>query len=266
MILPATGNEASTAASSGANARLAVPAASTERSSCGRSASDRRSASEGAEARRTVAQSAAAPAALMTVGVVADTHIPDRVSTLHPQVLPMLRAAGVSHILHAGDICVPEVLDMLRQVAPVTAVRGNRDVFAGPLQMVEEFELGGVRVALLHGHGGLVPYLWDKVQFMRDGYRLERYLNRLVNTGNAASVVVFGHTHHPETLSRAGKLLFNPGSASFGAGPAFPPTLGLLRFFNDGKVIADIVPMEGYVVKNRKWVNETMSQGASFTG
>ncbi len=196
---------------------------------------------------------------LMTVGVIADTHIPERVSTLHPLVLPTLRAARVSHILHAGDICVQEVLDMLRQVAPVTAVRGNRDVFAGPLQLVEELELGGVRVALLHGHGGLAPYLWDKVQFFLDGYQLEQYLNRLDKTGNAASVVVFGHTHHPEILSRAGKLLFNPGSASFGPDDGVPPTLGLLRFFNGGKVIADIVPMKGYVVKNRKWVNKIMS-------
>ncbi len=207
----------------------------------------------------------ACTAALMTVGVIADTHIPDRVNALHPLILPTLRAAGVSHIMHAGDICAPEVLDALRVIAPVTAVRGNRDLLAGPLQMVEEIAFGGIQVALMHGHGGWIPYLWDKVQFFLDGYRLERYLGRLIHTGNTASVVVFGHTHHPETLYRAEKLLFNPGSASFGAEPGFPPTIGLLRFFSGGKVTADIVPMKGYVVKNRKWIDETASRGANFT-
>ncbi len=194
---------------------------------------------------------------LTTVGVIADTHIPDRVSSLHPLIVPALRTAGVSHILHAGDICIPEVLDALRSVAPVTAVRGNRDFFAGPLQMVEELELGRVRVALMHGHGGWLSYLWDKVQFFRDGYRLERYVNRLVKTGGAARVVVFGHTHHAEFFCRAGKLLLNPGSASFGPGVGLPPTIGLLRFYAGGDVTANIVPMKGYVVKNRKWVTET---------
>ncbi len=213
----------------------------------------------------TTTDNEASTAARLTVGVIADTHIPDRVTALHPLILPTLRAAGVSHILHAGDICAPEVLDVLREVASVTAVRGNRDFLAGPLRMVEEIEMDGVRLALLHGHGGLVPYLLDKVQFFRDGYRLERYLDRLIQTANTASVVVFGHTHHAEILCRAGKLLFNPGSASFGAKPGFPPTIGLLRFFNSGKVTADIVPMKGYIVKNRKWINETRSRGASFT-
>ncbi|MFZ3078594.1 MAG: metallophosphoesterase family protein, partial [Bellilinea sp.] len=77
------------------------------------------------------------PEGLSTVrrlGVVADTHIPDRVRSLHPDLLPGLSAAKVEAILHAGDICSPAVLAVLSQVAPVVAVRGNRDwAFAGTL-------------------------------------------------------------------------------------------------------------------------------------
>jgi hypothetical protein len=103
---------------------------------------------------------------LLTVGVVADTHIPDRVGTLHPELIPTLKAAGVGHILHAGDICVPGVLDELSQVAPVTAARGNRDILLSSLPLVQNITLEGVEIALMHGHGGLWFYLWDKWQFV----------------------------------------------------------------------------------------------------
>ena len=65
--------------------------------------------------------------AVRRLGVVADTHIPDRVRSLHPDLLPGLKAANAEVILHAGDICSPVVLAELSQVAPVVAVRGNRD-------------------------------------------------------------------------------------------------------------------------------------------
>lgn len=191
---------------------------------------------------------------IFTAAVVADTHIPDRVSCLHPLILPTLEARGVQHILHAGDICVRRVLDELRQVAPVTAVRGNRDVLAGPLRLIERLELGGVPVALTHGHGGLLAYLLDKIQFLRHGYRLERYLNLLSSTAGPARVVVFGHTHHAETLSYAGRLLFNPGSASFGFRSWLSPSIGLLHIQADGQVRTELVPLEGFQIVNRQWV------------
>lgn len=63
----------------------------------------------------------------LTVGVVADTHIPDKARWLHPALIPALQRAGVQTILHCGDISAPRVVAMLEQVAPVVAVRGNRD-------------------------------------------------------------------------------------------------------------------------------------------
>ncbi len=61
------------------------------------------------------------------LGVVADTHVPDKAKTLNPQVLAILRQAEVSAILHAGDISSPGVLTALGEIAPVYAVLGNRD-------------------------------------------------------------------------------------------------------------------------------------------
>jgi putative phosphoesterase len=190
---------------------------------------------------------------LLTVGVVADTHIPDRVRALHPELLARLRAAGVARILHAGDISSARVLDALRAAAPVTAVRGNRDLLQPGLAMIERLELGGVPVALMHGHTGWLPYLWDKWQFYRHGYKLERYRDQLVADAGHARVAVFGHTHHPVVTWYRGVLLFNPGSASFGPRRGLPPSLGLLRIYPGGQVAGEILTLRGYTIKQRNW-------------
>jgi hypothetical protein len=57
---------------------------------------------------------------MLRIGLVSDTH-----GLLRPEVRDFLR--GSDHIVHAGDICMPEVLDALAAIAPVTAVRGNND-------------------------------------------------------------------------------------------------------------------------------------------
>ena len=90
----------------------------------------------------------------ITLGLIADTHIPDRRSSLHPQILTAFKEAGVAAILHAGDICSPQVLERLETVAPVYAVRGNRDwVLLRHLPSTRLLEFGGIRVAMAHGHG-----------------------------------------------------------------------------------------------------------------
>lgn len=194
------------------------------------------------------------PQPLLTVGVVADTHIPDRVGTLHPQLIPVLRAARVGHILHAGDVCVPGVLDELTQVAPVTAARGNRDILLSSLPLVETIRLAGVEIALMHGHGGLFFYLWDKWQFMFFGYNFKRYVRLLTHSSGSARVVIFGHTHRHEISWQDGKLLFNPGAAGMIYDEPFTPSVGLLHIYPQQQVRAEIVPLSGYLVRGRQWV------------
>ena len=190
----------------------------------------------------------------VVVGVLADTHVPDRVSEIHPLILPTFRAAGVSHILHAGDICSRGVLEQLRQIAPVTAVSGNRDWLLPGLPLARLVTLGGVKVGLMHGHGGLRKYLVDKVLFTLVGYNVHRYLRLLSTTLPEAQVVVYGHTHHPEILWYRGKLLFNPGSASFGMRSHSAPAVGLLHLCPDCLPRAEMIFLEDYHVKGRQWV------------
>ena len=107
---------------------------------------------------------------------------------------------------------------------------------------------------MMHGHGGLAPYLKDKVQYYLEGYRLERYLDPLVRAAGPARVVIFGHTHRPGILHYKGKLIINPGSASFGPLPGDLPTLGLLHITASGEVRPEIVLLRGWEIRERKWV------------
>jgi putative phosphoesterase len=196
-----------------------------------------------------------APALLATVGVVADTHIPDRVENLHPALIPSLRAAGVQRILHCGDVSARRVLDELAQVAPVTAVQGNRDWFFGHnLPPTLHLNIAGVAVGLTHGHGSAFSYWWDKFQYVFNGYRFERYRRVVKRACPGARVIVFGHTHQQTNLVLEDVLYFNPGSASFSFRPEDArPSYGLLRFFQGGKAAGEILPLDGARVVARRW-------------
>ena len=112
----------------------------------------------------------------MVIGLISDTH-----GLVRPEVHTAL--AGVSLILHAGDVGGDEVLDELSRIAPVRAVFGNTD---GPgdarLSQAIEHEADGVRIHISHGHELGVP-------------RPERLL-----VTYDADVLVFGHTHVPIVL------------------------------------------------------------------
>ncbi len=188
----------------------------------------------------------------ITLGVIADTHIPDRVRQLHPSIMPIFRAAEVSAILHAGDIAIRSVLTELAQIAPVTAVRGNRDLAFLHLPLVQELTFNGVGVALMHGHGGLRGYLRDKMQYYRSGYKLDRYLP-LMDVLPQAQIVIFGHTHFPLIHWQDGRLLFNPGSASFGMGRSYLPNIGLITIDAEGGIYPKTLPLEGYKNIQGRW-------------
>lgn len=195
------------------------------------------------------------PSPSITLGVVADTHVPDRVDVLHPGLIPELRRASVDHILHAGDICMPGVLADLEQIAPVTAVRGNRDwALATRLPFEQKIDIFGYLVLLTHGHGSWLNYLRGKAYFMFEGYRFERFRKTLIQPQPGTTVIVFGHTHRPENVWREGTLLFNPGSASSRQHPDIPPSFGVVKLTKDGDVFAEIVALEGMRINSRRWV------------
>lgn len=146
------------------------------------------------------------------IGVISDTH-----GLLRPEAIEALR--GSEHIIHAGDVGAPEILDRLAVIAPVTAVRGNIDKgsWARKLRETEVVELGGASIYVLHD------------------------LSQLDLKPEAAgfSAVISGHSHVPKQEMRGGVLYFNPGSA----GPRrfkLPICLGKL-IVEMGKVRAEIV-------------------------
>jgi putative phosphoesterase len=124
---------------------------------------------------------------VLRVGLVADTH-----GLLRDQVLEAL--AGVDHVVHAGDIGDPSVLQALARIAPVTAVWGNVDgpALRAALPELARVELGGVRVTVAHHVEAAVS-------------------TAAVDRGRR--LVVFGHSHRPSVARRDGMLLVNPGSA-----------------------------------------------------
>ncbi|HRO58413.1 MAG TPA: metallophosphoesterase family protein [Burkholderiaceae bacterium] len=120
------------------------------------------------------------------VGLISDTH-----GLLRAEAVDALR--GCRHVVHAGDIGGPTILEELGRIAPVTAVRGNndRDSWANSLPLTAELTVGGVRIHVLH----------DIAQLGRG----------VVAAG--IQVVVAGHSHKPREERRDGLLYLNPGSA-----------------------------------------------------
>jgi uncharacterized protein len=120
------------------------------------------------------------------VGVISDTH-----GLLRPEALDALR--GVEAIIHAGDVGDAAILETLRTLAPVTAVRGNvdRGELARDLPATALLEWGGVQIYVLHNLADL----------------------DLKPGAAGIGVVVSGHTHEPLIQERDGVLYLNPGSA-----------------------------------------------------
>src|SRR3978361_824074 len=82
---------------------------------------------------------------MFRMGIISDTH-----GLLRPEAEQCL--AGVDHIVHAGDIGRPEVVDALRRIAPVTALRGKRDTGDGPRESPDTtlVRLAGMSIYILH--------------------------------------------------------------------------------------------------------------------
>jgi putative phosphoesterase len=181
---------------------------------------------------------------VIKLGVLADTHIPDKARTLNPNVLPVFRQAGVRAILHAGDVSSPGVLTALGKIAPVYAVFGNRDwLFLRHLPLHRTLNFNGITLGLTHSHGGLRHYIVGKFQYIAEGYNLERFKPRLLETFPGADVIVFGHTHRPLIRWANGKLFFNPGAACLNDKHNLPPSLGVLSIHPDGRITGEIIPL-----------------------
>jgi hypothetical protein len=139
------------------------------------------------------------------VGVISDTH-----GLLRPEAVTAL--TGCALILHAGDVGDASVLDGLREIAPVVAVRGNNDThgIVASLPEVVVTNIHDARVCVIHELSRLAVDLAKE--------RID--------------VVVYGHSHRPAVECRGATLFLNPGSA----GPRrFTLPVALARLHVDAK-------------------------------
>ena len=119
------------------------------------------------------------------IGIISDTH-----GLLRPEAERSL--TGVDHIIHAGDIGRPDIVDALRRIAPVTAIRGNVDSgeWAREYPDTKSLRLAGKSIYVLHD------------------------LKTLQADSDAGiDVIVSGHSHVPKVETVGGILYLNPGSA-----------------------------------------------------
>jgi putative phosphoesterase len=120
------------------------------------------------------------------IGIISDTH-----DLVRPEALLALRRSDL--ILHAGDVCRPEVLEELGRISPVIAVRGNNDSggWARALPVSRTLEISGFRIHVLHD-----------VKDLDFDPKAE-----------GVHIVVSGHSHKPGVRREDGILFLNPGSA-----------------------------------------------------
>jgi len=150
----------------------------------------------------------------MIVGLISDTH-----GLLRDAALNAL--TGSAHIIHAGDIGKPRVLEDLRAIAPLSAIRGNvdREPWADAYPHTLDLQLGGAKIHVAH----------DRKQL------------NINAEASGIDVVVTGHSHKP-LIERVGAVTYvNPGSA----GPRrfrLPIAVALLELHSDN-ITARIVEL-----------------------
>ena len=132
----------------------------------------------------------------MLIGLISDTHIPDRARQMPQNVLDAFK--DVDLIVHAGDLTSLEVIEELERIAPVMAVQGNMDRVNGiNLPKAKTIEAEGLKIGIVHGE--VYPRA-DTQQLVYIAKELD------------ADILISGHSHQPKIEKKDGVLLINPGS------------------------------------------------------
>lgn len=160
----------------------------------------------------------------MIIGVISDTHIPERASRIPDIVINTFK--NVDMIFHAGDLTSLEVKDELESLAPTFCVQGNMDRLSGlKLPKSKVFELEGIKIGLNHGE---VYPRGDTLQLKYIAWELE------------VDVLISGHTHWAFIKEVEGILMLNPGSATV---PRLSEPSIMLLEIEKGQVDAQIIKL-----------------------
>lgn len=132
----------------------------------------------------------------MKIGVISDTHIPERASDIPKEVCSAFKDTQL--ILHAGDLLTLDVLGSLEKIAPVKAVYGNMDTPEVKIKFKEKeiIEAGNFKIGLIHGKG----HPANLINFTKNAF------------DQKLDIIIFGHSHLAFCEKIAGILFFNPGS------------------------------------------------------
>ena len=145
-------------------------------------------------------------------------------------------------IFHAGDVCKPEAIDRLSQIAPTDAVQGNRDWFMGyrlPLEC--HHQINGVKITLAHGHISIWQWFLNYVVLFlfgtMSGHR--KFQAKLAKKYPDADVIVYGHIHvrHDEVMD--GIRFLNPGVSYPERRNQFKSQYAVLTISSEGEVRAE---------------------------
>ncbi|KPK43012.1 MAG: hypothetical protein AMJ78_00120 [Omnitrophica WOR_2 bacterium SM23_29] len=156
----------------------------------------------------------------MKIGVISDTHIPNRADEIPSKILESLKTMDI--ILHAGDLVDLEILRTLKSICPnVKAVFGNMDPTSVRKILPEKqiISAGKFRIGLTHGDGA-PAFL---IQMVTDIFKNDK-----------VDVIVFGHSHYPVNEKRGQILYFNPGSLTDTVFASFN-SYGIIEINNDIK-------------------------------
>ncbi len=158
----------------------------------------------------------------MLIGLISDTHIPDRAKQIPQNVLDSFK--DVDLIIHAGDLTTQSVIDELEEIAPVMAIQGNMDRVAGfDLPKARVIDVEGVRIGVAHGE--VYPRA-DTQQLL--------YLAKQLDV----NILVTGHSHQPKIEQVEDILLLNPGSPIV---PRLADRTVMLLEVNDKNVDVEII-------------------------
>ncbi len=136
----------------------------------------------------------------MKIGVISDTHIPDKSKHLPQGILDVFKQVDI--VVHAGDMVGLEVIAELEMVcAKVFAVAGNMDSQAvkNKYPLKELFDVKGFKIGVMHGWGAPL----NLVDVLKDAFKADN-----------PDIIIFGHSHIPMNELIGTTLFFNPGSAS----------------------------------------------------
>ncbi|OPX59921.1 MAG: Phosphodiesterase [Methanobacterium sp. PtaB.Bin024] len=166
----------------------------------------------------------------MLIGVISDTHIPERAESIPEIVFEVFQ--DVDLILHAGDLVSLSVKKQLESMKPTVCVQGNMDRYIGlKLPQRKKLDLEGIKIGLTHGE-----------VYPRGDTQQLRYIGLEMDV----EVLITGHTHWSFIKELPDMLLLNPGSPTV---PRLSDPSVMIIEIEDGQLDAKIVKIGDPVCK-----------------